>query len=135
MSREIDQKKALIEYRMKRAHESLRDATMLYKQNGSPAGVVNRAYYSMFYAALALLVTMGKETSKHRGVIAFFDEYFVKPGIFPKEMSKFLHNAFDMRQTGDYENEAELSQEQALQILESATHFVNSIEEKLSNQP
>ena len=34
----------------------------------------------------------------------------------------------------DYEDEVELTKEQALEILESAAHFINSIEEKLSNQ-
>ena len=134
MSRDTSEKKALIKYRMERAHESLGDANMLYQQSGSPAGVVNRAYYAMFYGALALLATMGKETSKHRGVIAFFDEYFVRPKVFPKEMSKFLHNAFDMRLTGDYEEEADLTKDQALQVLESAVQFVKTIEEKLSEQ-
>jgi len=86
----------------------------------------------MFYAALALLATIGQETSKHSGVLALFDEHFIKPKILPKEMSKFLHLAFDMRQTGDYEEEAGLTKEQALQVLDSAVQFVNFIEERFS---
>jgi uncharacterized protein (UPF0332 family) len=38
-------------------------------------------------------------------------------------------------QVADYEDEVELTKEQALEILESAAQFINSIEEKLSNQP
>jgi len=34
----------------------------------------------------------------------------------------------------DYEDEVELTKEQALEILESAAQFINAIEEKLSNQ-
>src|SRR3990172_9906460 len=131
MKSESSEKKALIQYRMKRARSTLRASQLLYKQGGDPASIVNRAYYAMFYAALALLVTIGQESSKHQGVLASFDKYFIKPKILPKEMGRFLHHAFDTRQIGDYEEEAELTKEQAFQILESAVQFINSIEEKL----
>jgi len=81
-----------------------------------------------------LLATIGDETSKHGGVMALFDRHFIKTGILPKEMGKFLHTAFDIRQTGDYEDKSEISQEVSRQILEFAKKFVNSIEEKLQNQ-
>jgi uncharacterized protein (UPF0332 family) len=54
------------------------------------------------------------------------------PKIIPKEMGAFLHQAFDMRQTGDCEEEAELTKEDAQQTLEAAVKFVGTIEEKLS---
>ncbi|HLA08826.1 MAG TPA: HEPN domain-containing protein [Anaerolineales bacterium] len=132
MKSESSEKKALIQYRMKRARSTLRASQLLYKQGGDSASIINRAYYAMFYAALALLVTIGQESSKHQGVLALFDQHFIKPKILPKEMGKFLHHAFDTRQIGDYEEEAELTKEQAFQILESAIQFINSIEEKLS---
>lgn len=69
-----DYKKDLIEYRLDRARESLRDAEILFDNDGSPASVVNRAYYSIFYTALALLITAEVEPSKHSGVISKFDE-------------------------------------------------------------
>lgn len=123
---------ALVQYRMERAHQTLRAAQVLQEQGQDSASIVNRAYYAMFYAALALLSTIGQETSKHSGMIALFDEHFIKPKILPKEMGKFLHRAFDMRHTGDYEDRIELSREQALQILESAAQFIQTIEERLS---
>ena len=133
MSPDVFDKNALAQYRMERALETLRAAQMLYEQGADPASIVNRAYYAMFYSALALLITIGKETSKHSGALALFDQHFIKRGILPKEMSKFLHTAFDMRLTGDYEDKAELTQQEALQVLESAIEFVNSIKEKISS--
>ena len=44
-----DYKKDLIQYRLERARESLRDAEILFENEGSPVSVVNRAYYSIFY--------------------------------------------------------------------------------------
>ena len=120
MSRLSSERKALIQYRLENARQTLKDAQMLFEQGGTPKSVVNRAYYSMFYAALALLASIGQQTSKHSGVVTLLDQYFFKPKILPKEMSKFLHNALDTRQAGDYENEVDISKEQALQILQSA---------------
>jgi uncharacterized protein (UPF0332 family) len=132
MKPSFSNKKALIQYRKQRARETLDDARALFEQDRTPASIINRAYYAMFYAALALLATIGQETSKHSGVLALFDKHFMKSKILPKEMGGFLHQAFDMRQTGDYEEEAELTREDAQQTLEAAVKFVETIEEKLS---
>ena len=103
MTRDQSYKRDLIQYRIDCANESLHDARILKENGGSPASIVNRSYYSIFYAALALLVTADTEPSKHSGVVAKFDELFIRQGIFSKEMSRILHHAFDMRQAGDYQ--------------------------------
>ena len=54
------------------------------KENGgSSVSIVNRAYYSIFYAALALLVTVDTEPSKHTGVLA--TNYSLSKVYFPKK--------------------------------------------------
>jgi uncharacterized protein (UPF0332 family) len=125
-------KQTLIQYRLEQAREGLDEAQTLYEQEKSPRSIINRAYYAMFYAALALLITIDEGTSKHRGVIALFDREFINRNIFPKEMSKALHHAFEMRQVGDYREMTKLSREQAQEVLNSAFAFVKSVEEKLS---
>jgi uncharacterized protein (UPF0332 family) len=40
----------------------------------------SRAYYAAFYAASALLLNAGLDTSKHSGVIALVHQHFVKNG-------------------------------------------------------
>ena len=124
-------KKDLIQYRIESAREMLSDARVLKENGGSPVSIVNRSYYSVFYAALALLVTEDVEPSKHSGVLAKFDELFVRQGIFPKEMSRIIHHAFDMRQAGDYQKSKVITEEQADEILESAGEFVKAVEKKL----
>lgn len=124
-------KKDLIQYRLESAREMLCDARVLKENGGSPVSIVNRAYYSVFYAALALLVTENVEPNKHSGVLAKFDELFIKQGVFPKEMSRIIHHAFDMRQAGDYQKSKVITEEQADAILESANEFVIAIEKKL----
>jgi uncharacterized protein (UPF0332 family) len=132
MSKAPYDKRALIRHRLDRAHESLNDAHLMLEQNGSPAGIVNRAYYAMFYAALALLITIDMGSSKHQGVIALFDQNFIKPNILPKELGKMLHRAFEMRQAGDYRDMLVVTNEQAIEAINLAVKFVNAIEDKLS---
>jgi uncharacterized protein (UPF0332 family) len=55
-------KQALIEYRMERAHQTLNAAKLLDEQSVDSASIVNRAYYAIFYAALAMLATVGEES-------------------------------------------------------------------------
>ena len=63
--------------------------------------------------------------------MAKFDELFIRQGIFSKEMSRILHHAFDMRQAGDYQKSKVITEEQAIQVLESAEEFVKTIEAKI----
>ncbi len=85
----------------------------------------------MFYAALALLASVDQESSKHTGVLSLFNETFIKTKILPIEMSKMLRKAFDVRQMGDYEDNANVNMEQAEQILKFAEQFIKIAEEKL----
>ena len=126
-----DYKTALIKHRMERARETLRDSQGMRSIGVTPTSIVNRSYYAMFYAALALLASKDQETSKHTGVLALFTEMFIKTKILPVEMSKMLRKAFDVRQMGDYEDNANVNMEQAEQILQSAEKFVQSAEDKL----
>ena len=88
----------LITYRLEQAQTALDDARYLLDGKRSPQSIINRSYYAMFYAALALLQKIGEIPSKHAGVISLFDREFVKKGIFPKERSKDFHKAFELRQ-------------------------------------
>jgi uncharacterized protein (UPF0332 family) len=135
MSPEAFDKNALIRYRMEKARETLEDAYALRRQERTPASVVNRAYYAMFYATLALLLTSGYDSSKHSGVIALFDRHFVKTNILPREMSRMLHEAFESRQEGDYQDVSKIDDRIADETLNSAKTFIKTIEEKLAKQP
>ncbi|MCP4399848.1 MAG: HEPN domain-containing protein, partial [bacterium] len=92
---------ALITYRLEQAHESLDSAQLLLvHEKYRPS--VNRSYYAMFYAILALLALKNFKPSKHSGAISFFNREFVKTGLIDKEFSRWLHEAFDLRQRSDY---------------------------------
>jgi uncharacterized protein (UPF0332 family) len=119
-----EDKRGLILYRLQQAEESLADARLLLNQGGSIRGIINRAYYGMFYSVLALLIDMGRGSAKHSGVITIFDQYLVKSGKFPTEMSKAIHKAFDLRQMGDYREFVDLGKEDAEETITNAEKFL-----------
>ena len=124
-------KDVLISYRLEQAEDSLREAELLLNAGKSFRGAVNRAYYAMFYAVLALLSKSGSASSKHSGVIGLFDKNFVKKGVFSKEMSKDLHRAFDLRQMSDYRELFEINEKDAKEIIQSSQKFVKVVKEYL----
>jgi len=119
---------ALIRYRMEQATEAAESAQLLL-QNNHLRDAVNRAYYAMFYAALALLAFRGKGASKHSGVLSIFDAEFVRPGIFARECSEWMHRMFNLRQRADYHAMFQVSEETAREALERATAFVSQVKE------
>jgi uncharacterized protein (UPF0332 family) len=56
---------------MRRAERSLRSARNLL-DDGDHDFAISRAYYAMFYAATAALLSQNIKRSKHSGVIAAF---------------------------------------------------------------
>ncbi len=122
---------ALIRYRLKESDDSIEEAKVLLKEGMSLRAVMNRIYYAMFYAVLALLEEKQIGTSKHSGAISLFDKEFIKSGIFDKELSMILHRAFELRQKGDYMEQSEVTKENIDEIFPKAIEFVNRIKEHL----
>jgi len=110
---------------MEKAGKSLEMARMIQKE-GQPDFSVSRAYYAMFYAAEALLLSRGMHFSKHSSVIGAFNKEFVRTGLFPGEMTRTLQKAFDFRMQGDYSIEP-VPPETAEAVIEGASRFVESV--------
>lgn len=123
-------KETLSVYRLKQAEESIQEAQKMLGGGGfSPRSVINRAYYSLFYAVLALFIRAGivTKTSKHTGVISIFDKEFVKTGKIEKRYSRIMHDIFDARQEGDYRELVELAEEDAAESVALAKDFLDEI--------
>ncbi len=83
-------KETLCAYRMKQAEETLADARKMLQGSFSVRSIMNRAYYSAFYAVLALLLheEITIKTSKHAGVISLFDKEIVHRGKLDTHYSR-----------------------------------------------
>jgi len=94
---------------------------------------VNRAYYAMFHAVTALLLSEGLAFSRHRGVISAFDQYWVNSGRFPATLGKALRPAFDLRNKADYAYSEPITKNQAQDLVRSAASFVAEADRLLSS--
>ncbi len=115
---------------LKRAHRALRTGRLVLDDQDYIAAV-NRAYYTIFYAANALLATKGLERSKHSGVIAAFRQHFVKTGLIEVEYSDVYGTAMSDRHDGDYSLNY-LSHETAARDLDWAERFLSRVEKLLT---
>lgn len=126
-----EERKALIDYRLEQADESLDSALILFEHKKYRPSV-SRSYYAMFYSVQALLIRKKFITSKHSGAISIFNREFVKKNIFDREFSQWLQEAFDLRQRADYREMFTVSSKRAKTVLENARLFVEEIKKRLS---
>ncbi len=115
------------------AREMLKVAQLLL-DNDFYTSAVNRAYYAVFYAANALLITKKLSSSKHSGVISLFRQYFVKTGLIDPEYSKIYGRMLEGRREGDYELQASWTREEVQTHLGDATRFVMEMERWLKQK-
>jgi len=121
----VDHTRTLVQYRLKQAEETLRASTLLMEHRLD--GVMNRSYYAMFYAVLALLALRQLETSKHAGAISLFDREFVHTGVFPRDLSRWLHQAFRQRLAADDAPLNTVTDAEVQQVLDEASQFVAQV--------
>jgi uncharacterized protein (UPF0332 family) len=111
---------------MRQADDAIRASRTLIDQ-GLIRDSVNRSYYAMFYGVLALLALRGIGTSKHSGAISLFDREFVKTGLFPKDLSGWIHDAFEKRIEADYADIAQVNRDDAVSLLQEGVDFVAAV--------
>lgn len=123
----------LAKYRFQRALEDFAAAKkMLLVGMYKPS--LNRSYYSIFHAMRAITALEGFDSSKHSGVIAYFNLNFVKTGIFQKETSKIIKNASIMREQSDYSDFFIASKQDAEEQIERAKEFIEVVEKYLKDK-
>lgn len=120
----------LANYRLERAKLDLADAELLFQEN-SLLSANNRAYYAIFHALRAVLATARIDFKKHKDVIAYFNQYYVKTEIFPKIISKKISIASRTREDSDYDDEYIADASQTQSQIESAQYIIKLVEEYL----
>jgi uncharacterized protein (UPF0332 family) len=86
---------------MARARRSLQSVRNLL-DDGDYDFAMSRAYYAMFHAATAALLSRGVERTRHSGVIAAFGQHVVKSGHLPAKHQQNLQATFSDRNEGEY---------------------------------
>lgn len=114
-------------HRLRLAHDTLQEADVLLAERHW-RGALNRLYYAAFYAARALLATRDLDSARHSGVIALFQQHFVKTDLVPSTIGKTLPRSFETRQTSDYADVADLDEEEVRQLRTDVVAFVAACE-------
>lgn len=105
-----------------RAEDTLKES--VHNLNGGfTIATANRAYYAIFYCLTALLYTEDIHTKRHSGAHGKFHELFIRTGKFPHETINWVQATFQLRQSADYDLEADITEEEAGQSLDYARRF------------
>ena len=127
-----EERKTIVKYSLERAKESLLDVHFSI-QNNRWSNAANRLYYACFYAAIALLINDGHETRTHNGVRTLLEKHYVKTGIITAKSIQVYYKSFSLRQTGDYDDLAIITEDDVLPLIEPAENFISEIENLIKN--
>ena len=118
----------LSKYRIKRAEECLLEAQKLLEGNFCE-GCVNRSYYAIFNSLRAVIAFDGVDFKSHSAVIGYFRREYIKSGIFEKDISDFIGDAFDIRNDSDYEDYYTVNRQDAEAQLKNASTVTNAVKD------
>ena len=125
--------KDLSKYRFEKALSNIAVSKSLLS-SGSYGAVLNRAYYSAFDAMRAVNALDGFDSSKHSGVIAHFNQEYVKTGAFPSKTSAIIRRASMLREKSDYEDFYEPEKEEVKDTIEKVETFLSDVETHLRSR-
>jgi uncharacterized protein (UPF0332 family) len=114
-----------------KARQSIQASKNL-RQDGFLDFAASRAYYAMFYIAEALLIEQGLSYSSHSAVISAFGKEFARTEKMDSRFHRYLLDAQDARNVGDYGIGPGVSDDQVQDSLRWAEEFPQSAEEFLS---
>lgn len=124
-------KKEYIDYRIKTAKVTLEAARSLV-ENGHWNSVINRLYYTCFYAISALLYKYDINARSHSGLKHQFSLNFIKSGLIDKSLAGVYIELFDYRQEGDYADFVDFDENKTLPLFIPVENLLQRIEELIN---
>ena len=122
------EKTALAAYRIDKAKECLRAANFLLEAEGV-YGNIKQSLLCNISCCQSNFCAWGRGQKKHSGVISYFQQNYVKTGLFDREFSSIVQEAFEVRQESHYEDFYIISKEDAIKQYENAGKFVSAAED------
>lgn len=114
--------------------KTLRSAQILL-DNQLYEDAISCAYYSVFYAAKAVLLVHNVVVTKsHRALRNAFGKHLIKTKELEQEWGKILSREYDNRILSDYNESYEASTDDAKQTVEEAELFINRIRDYLQSK-
>lgn len=117
---------------MAKAEEKLSAAQLLIKE-GFVDDAISRAYYAIFHAASAVLLSEGMSVESHRALKEMFGLHFVKTGQIERKYGRLLSKLKDERETGDDDIYTSFEREDAESAVREATEFIAAMKRYLAD--
>jgi uncharacterized protein (UPF0332 family) len=118
-----EEKKALAEYRIKKAKEIFEEAKFNFEHNKF-ATAVNRSYYTVLNASRALLILKGIDPESHSGCKTMLSLHFVKAAMMDNKYIEYFKTLFARRTDVDYGDFELIDKEKAEDSLNKACEFL-----------
>ena len=125
-----DLTKELVRAKIEKAREAMGEATWCFDGEKYPAAV-NRLYYAMYRACLALLVGEERVPVKHTAVIGLVNKKYVKENLLPKDVGRYLHRIQTARVEGDYKEKV-FNREDVKSLIDDGKEALVTIEKYLN---
>ena len=123
----MEEKKAIINYRRQKAYDSLNEVNEVAKLGfWNLAG--HRLYYATYHMASALLLDKGFSARTHSGVIHLIGQNFIAKGLLDKNYGRLFTRLFELRQSGDYDDLYDATEEEILPLIDKTKAFVKAME-------
>ncbi len=122
-----------IQANLDRASSSLQAAKLL-KDAGLLDDAASRAYYSVFHAASALLLSRDLTFNSHTGILRAINLHFVKTGELDRNFGKEINWLAELRQVGDYGEVRHVEIGDVNRAIDQAEAFLTQVNIML-NQP
>ena len=114
-------------YRFDRAEGCLMTAKISFEQHDDLLTSLNRSYYAIFNAIRAVTLLDSFDSKKHRGVISYFNQNYVKTKIFPPDTYKLIDSAFKLRGYADYKDMYLASRKETQEQISNAEYILSFI--------
>jgi uncharacterized protein (UPF0332 family) len=109
------------------------EAAEILLTNGKAEFAAGRAYYAMFYIAEALLNEKEFQFGKHGNVLAAYGQHFAKTKTLDPKYHRWLIDAFDQRQIGDYGLDPDIQSEVVVEMIRQAQEFLDTAKKYLAS--
>lgn len=122
-----EDRQSMITHHREKAHHILEQADLMMTI-GQWDLAVNRYYYACFHSLQALFVSKGLSAHTHSGTSTVFGQHFVKEGQVDLSYGRFFAKMVQLRQKADYNSVANISEEDARDIVKQSREFVAKVE-------
>ncbi len=123
--------KEMIRAQLEKSEDKLKAAKSLLK-DGFFDDAISRAYYSIFHAASAVLLSEGITAESHSALKTIFGLRFIKSGKIERKFGRILSRLKDDRENGDYDIFTDFNSQDAEEAIKQAEEFLERMKKFLS---